>query len=325
MFPNKLKLGNEVRIIAPSNSLAIISQDCREISNQRFKDMGLKISFGEHTKECNEFTSSSINSRLNDLHSAFADPNVNAILTAIGGYNVNQILPYVDYKLIKNNPKIVCGYSDITALTNAIYAKTGLVTYSGPHYSTFGMQKHCEYNLKYFQKCLMEENSFTIEPSPDWSDDAWYLDQKNRDIKPNEDYWVLNEGSAEGKIIGGNLGTFALLFGTEYMPDLNNTILFVEECYSGELAPVEEFDRLLTSFSQQNNFTKVQGIVIGRFQEKSQMTRLKLEKIIQNNPKLKDLPVIANVDFGHTNPIFTFPIGGICNIKNGIIEIKQVL
>lgn len=312
-----------MRVIAPSRSMAIIAQNCREIADQRFAEMGLKLTFGKNVDKKDEFISSSIKSRLEDLHEAFADKNVKAIITAIGGYNVNQLLPHLDYELIKNNPKIICGYSDITALSNAIYAKTELVTYSGPHYSIFGMQKHCEYNLEYFQKCLMQEKDFTIEPSPDWSDDAWYMDQENRDIKTNEGYWILQEGEAEGKIVGGNLGTLALLFGTEYMPDLSDSILFLEECYSGEMAPAEEFNRLLTSLAQQNNFEKVRGIMLGRFQEKSHMTREKLEKIIRNNSKLTNLPIIANMDFGHVNPTFTFPIGGICELKNNRITIIE--
>lgn len=94
--------------------------------------------------------SSSIQSRVEDLHNAFLDKNVKAILTCIGGFNVNQILEYIDYSIIKNNPKIICGFSDITALINAIFAKTGLVTYHGTHFSSFGFEKDIEYTNQYF-------------------------------------------------------------------------------------------------------------------------------------------------------------------------------
>lgn len=90
--------------------------------------------------------------RIKDLHEAFLDNNVKMILTAIGGYNSNQLLRYIDYDIIKNNPQIICGFSDITALLNAIYTKSGLVTYSGPHFSNFGMNKGLEYTIRYFNE-----------------------------------------------------------------------------------------------------------------------------------------------------------------------------
>src|SRR5699024_2083738 len=155
------------------------------------------------------------------------DKNVKAILTVIGGYNVNQILDYIDYDLIKENPKIICGFSDITALTNAIYAKAGMITYSGPHFSSFGMKKGFEYTEKYFKKMLMQSESIEIESSNEWSNDSWFKNQENRTFIKNVGMKIINEGEAEGKIIGGNLCTLNLLQGTEYMPDLEETILFI--------------------------------------------------------------------------------------------------
>ncbi len=106
--------------------------------------MGLRLSFGEHVDEDDEFRSGSIASRVADLHAAFADPEVAAILTAIGGFNSNELLPHLNWELIAANPTVLCGYSDITALSNAIFARTGLVGYSGPHWSSFGMREHVE-------------------------------------------------------------------------------------------------------------------------------------------------------------------------------------
>jgi len=178
IYPEKLKAGDEVRIIAPSRSMSIISEESREIANKRFADLDLKLSFGKHIEENDEFVSSSIQSRVEDIHDAFADKNVKAVLTVIGGFNSNQLLRYLDWDLIKNNPKILCGFSDITALNNAILAKTGLVSYSGPHYSTFGQKLYSDYTLDYFKKCLFSEDAFVIEQSEQWSDDAWYKNQK---------------------------------------------------------------------------------------------------------------------------------------------------
>src|SRR3990167_2363671 len=129
IYPEKLRKGDEVRIIAPSRSMAIISEESKKIANQRFSDLGLKLSFGKHVEEKDDFCSSSIASRAEDLHEAFFDKNVKAIITVIGGFNSNQLLKYIDWKIIKDNPKIFCGFSDITILNNAILQKTGLVSY----------------------------------------------------------------------------------------------------------------------------------------------------------------------------------------------------
>ncbi len=174
-----------------------------------------------------------------------------AVLTAIGGYNSNQLLRYLDYDLIKANPKILCGYSDITALTVAIHARTALVTYSGPHFSTFGMEQGLGYTLEYFQKCLLKTGPFTIDPSTEWSDDKWARDQQDRTFIRNEGCVVICEGSAEGTLLGGNLCTLNLLQGTEFMPSLAGSLLLLEDDY--ELKALT-FDRDLQSLLHQPGF-----------------------------------------------------------------------
>ena len=322
-YPSKLKAGDEVRIVAPSRSLAIISKESRETANKRFAEMGLKLSFGKHLEESDEFVSSSIQSRIEDFHEAFADKNVKAIITVIGGFNSNQLLRYLDWDLIKNNPKILCGFSDITALNNAIFTKTGLVSYSGPHYSTFGQELYFDYTLEYFKKCLLSDEPFEIKPSDNWSDDAWYKNQKERNLIKNDGFLVINEGKASGTILGANLCTFNLLQGTEYFPDLKDSILFIED---DEESLPHTFDRDLQSLIHQPGFNNVKGIVIGRFQKSSEMPNDILIKIIKTKKELDNLPVIANVDFGHTSPMITFPVGGEARleVENGKIKLEIV-
>ncbi len=322
IFPEKLKQGDEVRIITPSRSLAIISKENRENGNKRFAELGLKLSFGKHAEEIDDFVSSSIKSRIEDLHNAFSDENVKAILTVIGGFNSNQLLKYIDWNLIKNNPKIFCGFSDITALNNAIFAKTSLVTYSGPFYSTFGQKLYFDYTLDYFKKCLMSEESFEVKPSDNWSEDVWYKDQNNRKLVQNPGWVIINEGKAEGTILGDNLCTFNLLQGTEYFPDLSNSILFIED--DEESAP-HNFDRDLQSLIHLPNFHKVKGIVIGRFQKASEMTNDLLIQIIKSKKELNNIPVIANLDFGHTDPKMTFPIGGNVKISASNLKVSIII
>ena len=153
----------------------------------------------------------------------------------------------------------------------------------------------------------MAEDSFFITPSTEWTDDTWYLNQDKRNPIKNDGWLVINEGKASGTLLGANLATFNLLQGTEYFPDLTDSILFIEDDL--ETKPTN-LDRDLQSLIHQPLFEKVKGIVIGRFQKASEMTNEKLIQIIKSKEELKNLPVIANVDFGHTSPIITFPIGG---------------
>lgn len=307
LIPPKLHSGDTVRVIAPSRSLSIIGNESREVAKNRFDELGLTLTFGKHVEETDSFASSGIRSRIEDLHTAFQDANAKAIFTVIGGFNSNQLISYVDWNIIKKNPKIFCGYSDITALNNAFFAKTGLITYSGPHYSTFGQKLYLDYALEYFRKCLMEDKPFKILASSKWSDDEWYINQNDRKLIKNKGYFVIQEGDAEGTAIGGNLCTFNLLQGTEYFPKAEDTILFIEDDYTS--AP-HTFDRDLQSLIHQPEFKNVRGIIIGRFQKKSNMTNNLLTQIIETKKELKNLPVVANVDFGHTDPKITIPIGG---------------
>lgn len=312
IFPEKLKPGDEVRVIAPSRSMAIISKECQEIANARFADLGLKLSFGKHINECDDFSSSPVESRISDLHDAFKDKNVKAIATVIGGFNSNQLLGYIDWDLIKKNPKIIIGYSDITALNNAFFAKTGLVTYSGPQYSSFGQKLDFDYTLEYFKKNLLSTTPVEILPSKSWSDDKWYIDQKDRKQIDNKGWLVINEGRAEGTLIGGNLCTLNLLQGTEYFPSLKNSVLFVEDDYESKPG---NFDRDLQSLIHLPEFSGVKGLVIGRFQKESAITDKLIKEIVTTKKELNDIPVIANVDFGHTDPKITFPVGGLVKVS----------
>lgn len=308
MIPGKLRKGDEIRVVSPSKSLSLILKENRKIALKRFNKLGFKVSFSKNSEETDEFESSSIKSRIGDIHEAFLDKNVKAILSTIGGFNSNQLLKYLNYNLIKKNPKIFGGYSDTTALLNAIYSKTNLVTYSSPSFSSFSMLKGFEYTLEYFKKCLVYNLPFEVKPSDKWSDDIWWKkDQKNRKFIKNKGHYVINKGEAEGTIIGGNQCTLNLLQGTEFMPPLKDSILFLEDDYEVDALT---FDRDLQSLIHQKDFEKVKAIIIGRFQKASKMKKELLIKIIKTKEELNSVPTIADVDFGHTNPQITFPIGG---------------
>lgn len=323
ILPDLLKKGDEIRVVAPSVGIKIIRDDCREIAKERFEAMGLKVSFGKNTTDDNfdEFATSDYQKRAEDIMDAFKDKNVKAIFTIIGGFNSNQVLPFLDYEVIKANPKIVCGFSDITALLNGIRAKTGLVTFYGPHYSSIGMKKGNEYTLDCMQKMLFEGKS-EFAPSSEWSDDLWFLDQEKREFIKNDGWWVLHGGDAQGVLEGGNISTLVLLNGTGFMPKFEApTILAIENCFTYS-ADNKEFLRQLQSVVQQADFNQVKALLIGRFQKGSKVSRADLEYIVRSIPQLKGLPIIANMDFGHTTPIATLPLGGKCTINQGKIKLE---
>ena len=325
IIPAKLKKGDEIRVIAPSRSMTILNNETINIATNRLEELGFKVTFGKNVnKQTDEiYGCATIEERIEDLHDAFRDTNVKAILTVIGGFNVNQILDYIDYDLIKDNPKIICGFSDITALLDAIYTKTGLVTYYGPHYSSFGMKNGFEYTLEYFKKMFMQTDSICINDSKEWSDDPWFLNQEDRNFKTNEGRIVLSSGKIEGKIIGGNLCTLNLLQGTEYMPDLDESVLLIEDDEMAGDAFTKEFDRNLQSLLHCAKGKKINGIIIGRAQVNSKMTDDKWKSIIETKKELQNIPIIINADFGHTTPIFTFPIGGHIAIDGDKIVIQD--
>jgi muramoyltetrapeptide carboxypeptidase LdcA involved in peptidoglycan recycling len=141
-------------------------------------------------------------------------------------------------------------------------SKTGLITYYGPHFSTFGQKILDSYTVDCFIQTLTKDTSLSINASNYWSDDQWFLDQDNRELKNNDGYWVVQEGIATELLVGGHLGTMCLLQGTSYMPSLKGTILIIEE--DTEAPNPCEFDRRLQSLLQQSQAEAISGVLIGR-------------------------------------------------------------
>lgn len=310
IYPPKLAPGDEIRVIAPSSSGSSIKADVKKRAIARAQSLGFKVSFGKHVSEKDIMGGSSIVSRVADLHDAFRDPAVKAIFAIRGGYNANTLLPYLDWELIKKNPKPLIGYSDITVLTNAIYAKTGVVAYSGPNFSTLGKKDEkgeVEYVIGSFEQCLMQELSYEVTPSK-------YFNERTVGSTKNKGMTVVQSGTAEGTIVGGHLSTLNLLQGTDYMPSIKNSILFLEDDdFGGENTPFE-FERNLESLLQLPGAETIRGIVFGRFQKGSKMTLEKLRFLLSSKKLPQNIPLITGADFGHTVPMMTLPIGGTTRI-----------
>lgn len=175
IYPEKLKKGDEIRVISPSSSLTRTGKfEDKLKARERLERLGFMVSFGAHILENDLLESSSIASRLEDFHAAFADKSVKAVLCTIGGFDANELLPYIDWEIVRANPKIFCGFSDITVLHQAIFAKTGLVTYYGPGYIAFLMDELQDFQTAEWLKAVAGDEPYHLAASEVYTSDAWY-------------------------------------------------------------------------------------------------------------------------------------------------------
>lgn len=331
ILPPRLKNGGLIGIIAPADPVAGVCS--KEVINRGYKylkDMGFSIIVGKSVKKLTKnhvVTPKSL--VIDDIHNFVKDKKIGCIMAFWGGFNTNRILDELDYNLIKKNPKIFIGYSDITALTTAITTKTGLITFSGPGVISFAKPEPFEYTWEYFKKtCIDPEEKLIIKPSAEYADDLYFLreDRNYRIKKRNKGLKTFIKGKATGEVIAGNLQTLLILSNTEYMSDLKGKILFIEE---DETSTPAHVDRFICQCRQLGWFKKIKGLVIGRFTEYSSFSKEdSLEAILKNYLYDVSFPVIYNVDFGHSDPLITIPNGGHVSIdadKKEIYFSKSVL
>lgn len=285
----------EVRVVAPSESWRPKQDQLYQAAVKRLSGCGYKVTFGVNIKNNSILGSAPARLRAKDLNTAFKDKNVKAILALNGGWSANEVLPYIDWSIVKANPKPLIGFSDISVIVNAVYAKTGNTAYLGPNLNSLGVGNSWRYTLDNFDKTLKQAQA-TIVPSKAWT--------------------VLQPGSASGRLIGGNLGSFYLLQGTEFQPSLQQPyILAVEDDDETGKYAAREFSRRLESILQLPGARKnIQGLFIGRFQPKSNMDDELLVKIIVSK-QLKNIPILINMDFGHTQPMSMLPIGSTIELQ----------
>ena len=296
----------QITIISPSTSFEIApNYNFKEITTY-FENEGYTI------KLENDWLSKThdIDLKVQAIHNAFLDKSTDIILCSFGGFLSIKLVNKLYYNLIKNNPKPFFGFSDITILLNAIYTKTHIPTYYGPLFISFLKEFKREYVLDYFNKSLDNTNGYDLTNSNQIID---YNDKKEDTLR-NNDYWVIRHGAADGITIGGHIPTFNLLQGTEYFPDLKNKILLLEMNELDEQNSLNVFQRLLQSLKLQKNFNELNGILIGSFHSKCEVTFEKLKSIVDELITKTPIPIIANCNFGHTHPIVSIPIGKVLKV-----------
>lgn len=313
--PNRLKKGSTIGIIAPSSGIAALCPKRFQRGIKALERMGYHVVVGEHASKIEHYMAGTIAERLDDLHQMFSNPKIDAIITTIGGTCSHQLLDKIDYELIKNNPKIFMGYSDITALHSAIYEKTGLVTYLGPAIlpQLGEFNGLMDYTNDYFKKTLVEldtvkinSSSYRVLESLSWDK----KDTRERVKEINSGMQIFNQGEAMGKIIAGNVGVMLLLAGTEYFPNVDGAILCLEDD-EGECP--ESIDRYFTQLRHMGIYDKISALVIGRFHPSvgfgEDHDNGLLQAILQRATEGFDFPIVYNADFGHTDPMCILPNG----------------
>lgn len=284
IIPEKLKIGDTIGVVAPSNP--IIDDNIKELEDARKKveKAGFKVKYSKNLFSNTNGYSSTAKEKAEDINEMFNDKEVKMIWCAKGGQNSNSTFEYLDYETIKNNPKIVCGYSDITSLTNIITAKTGLVTFSGTNFKTIATDE-TDYSYNEVIKRFVDGSlEIGIEA---------------------EKYKTLKDGITEGKLIGGNLSLTRGLVSGEYSIDFTDKILFLEELGFETMPSLAS--NYLYYMKQNGVFDKIKGLWIGNYEHESEIT---LEKVILDVLEDKyNFPIIKSNNFGHTETKTVIPIG----------------
>ena len=283
IIPEKLKKGDLIGVVAPSNP--IIGDNIEEIKRAKdiIEDLGFKVKFAENLFSNSNKYSASAKERAQDINEMFKDSSVKMIWCAKGGENSNSTFEYLDFDLIKKNPKIICGYSDITSLTNIITQKTGLITYSSTNFKTIATDE-TNYSLEQVLRRFVDGDL---------------------QLGEEQDYEITQNGSTEGQLIGGNLSLTRALVAGKYNIDFTNKILFLEELgFETEPALASNY---LYYMRQNDVFKKIKGIWIGNYTHESQ---IKLEQILLDTigDEFKG-PIIKSNNFGHIEKKIVIPIG----------------
>lgn len=309
--PPHLKCGDIVGIVSPSSHIVNFPRRL-ERGIATIESMGLKVKLGKNSQKKLRGDAGTSAERVSDIHEFFADSNMKAIICSTGGFGANALLDDLDYDLIRSNPKIFCGYSDITILNLAIFHKSHLVTFSGPTilpvFGEYGAPE--EFILRNFKKAVFKPEPIgVIESSDRFSDETliWEKeDNRNRIYKLAEPVKTICAGKANGILMGGNLNSICCLTGTEYLPDFQEAILFLED-NSNSIAMIE---RSFHHLEQVGVFRNIKGLMYGRtWNFQSGTVGADLYKILGYFGSKYHIPVIANMDIGHTFPMVTLPIG----------------
>lgn len=312
----------KIGVFAPSNPL---SRSPKPTDYGYLKSKGHEVFEVPQVREKTAYMAGSIDARVDAIHTLLEDDSVDILMAFWGGANSNQLLPHLDYDLFKKYPKPIVGFSDVTALLLAVHKMTGNKTYMGPGGITFDKPDPFDYSYEYFKRMIVDsESDIVIEDSPEYADDLYFLreDNDHRIIENNTGRKVYKEGTAKAPALAANLQTLLVLAGTDYVPELEGKVLFLEEAESEDPSMIHRF---LTHLTQLVEINQLAGICVGRFPSQCGFDDDVTEEMIYEDVFAEaEIPIIYNLDFGHTDPLFTIPNGNIVEIdtEKGLIKFE---
>jgi muramoyltetrapeptide carboxypeptidase len=294
ILPRRLQPGDTVGLINPSG--AVYERQPYEIVHETLRALGFKVKEGAHLRARYGHFAGTDAQRAADVNAMFADPGVHGILAVSGRSGGGRILPLIDYDAARRNPKFLGGFSDLTALINAVHAKTGLVTFHAP----LGVSEWNEFSVQHFRATVMDAEAVLMR-SPPPSGDA---------LVPKEGRTsTLRGGRASGPLLGGNLAVLSALAGSAYWPRFDGAILFLEEINEY----IYRVDRMLSTLKLAGALDKLAGVVIGAFTKcepgEGNFGTLTLDEVFDDYFLPLNVPVFSGASFGHIRKKFTLPVG----------------
>ena len=317
LLPQPLHPGDTIGFFSPSAPATVFAPRRFKRAKEFLQSKGFKMKAGNLTNCADFYRSGTAQQRAAELNALIRDPEVRCIMSTIGGDNSNALLPYIDYDAIKNDPKIIIGYSDVTALLMGIYAKTGLITFHGPALvASFGESAPLveETFDGFFSLVCTEETSAGIQPHYPysmpkvWTDIRieWEEQTTAKQSYPNS-WQFLGSGKVSGRVIGGNVTTLTGIWGSDYFPDIQTgDILLLEDSLKG----IPSVERCLVHLKLCGVFQRVAAVILGKYElfDDKGSNRSPLDvllEILDGYP----LPILNNFDSCHSHPMLTLPIG----------------
>lgn len=294
LLPVPLNPGDTVALVSPSSATA--DPFDLQLAQEAMQALGLKVKLGPHLASRRGHLAGTDAERAGDLNAMFADKEVKGIVCARGGSGAARLLPLLDYAAIRRNPKVLLGYSDITALHSAISAQTGLVTFHGP----IGTGSWNRFNADQFRRVFFERERVQFQNIVDAGDEL--VQRKNRTV-------AIAGGKAQGELVGGNLTVLTALAGSPYLPDFTGKILFLEDVSE---APYR-IDRMFSTLKLMGALDRIAGLVFGECSECEPgdgYGSLTLAQILDDYIKPLKIPAYRGAMIGHIRQQFIVPVGG---------------
>jgi muramoyltetrapeptide carboxypeptidase len=293
--PPRLHPGDTVGLVNPAG--ATWSPVDVDIVRETFEALGLKVKVGDHVLDRHGYLAGRDEDRAADVNRMFADKDVRGVVCIRGGWGCARLLPLLDYEAVRRDPKVLLGYSDITALHAALQARTGLVTFHGP----VGISRWSSFNVGWLHRVVFDGEAVTFENDREFDPEQTLAQRENRTR-------VLTPGVARGRLLGGNLTVLSAIVGSDYLPDFTGCVLFLEDV---EEAPYR-IDRMLTQLKLAGILDRAAAVVFGNCTDCAPGAgygSLTLDDVLVEHLQPLGVPVWHGAQIGHIDEQFTLPVG----------------